>query len=210
MDKTRLFYCYDTLCGWCFGFSPVIVRLHEAWKDRIDFEVMSGGMIVGPRVGPVSKFDSIIRGSKDRLESLTGVRFGDAFWKQLDEGVMTLSSIRPGMALTIAKHLDPTCQVAFASALQHMVYVDGLPPDEPSSYAGLAERFGFDRDQFLSDMEHPTTLEATQAEFDTVSNWGITGFPSVVVFHKGQGFLVAQGYTSFEEMDRILGEITAS
>ena len=41
-----LIYCYDAYCGWCYGFSPVIQKLEVQYRNVIDFEVLSGGMIL--------------------------------------------------------------------------------------------------------------------------------------------------------------------
>ena len=52
--KPTIFYCYDAYCGWCYGFSPVIKRLAENYSDRVEFEVLSGGMIVPEQPVPIS------------------------------------------------------------------------------------------------------------------------------------------------------------
>lgn len=44
--KPILVYCYDAYCGWCYGFSRVIKKIYEEYKDQLDFEVLSGGMIL--------------------------------------------------------------------------------------------------------------------------------------------------------------------
>jgi putative protein-disulfide isomerase len=41
-----LIYCYDAYCGWCYGFSPVMKKVEEAYKDRLQIEVLSGGMVL--------------------------------------------------------------------------------------------------------------------------------------------------------------------
>ena len=46
MDKPLLIYCYDAYCGWCYGFSPVISAIADAYKDKLEVEVLSGGMIL--------------------------------------------------------------------------------------------------------------------------------------------------------------------
>jgi len=43
MEKVKLIYYFDALCGWCFGFSPVISQLEKEFEDRLNFEVISGG-----------------------------------------------------------------------------------------------------------------------------------------------------------------------
>jgi len=52
--KPTIFYCYDAYCGWCYGFSPVIKKLAEAYGERIPFEVLSGGMILPEQPVPIS------------------------------------------------------------------------------------------------------------------------------------------------------------
>ena len=40
-----IYYCYDAYCGWCYGFSPVLEKLFEEFREVMDFEVLSGNMI---------------------------------------------------------------------------------------------------------------------------------------------------------------------
>ncbi len=35
--KPLLIYCYDAYCGWCYGFSKVISRIEEEYRDRLGF-----------------------------------------------------------------------------------------------------------------------------------------------------------------------------
>ncbi|HVE60446.1 MAG TPA: hypothetical protein VNA26_01410, partial [Chitinophagaceae bacterium] len=41
-----VYYCYDALCGWCYGFSPVMKKIEQEYKDQVSFDVLSGGMIM--------------------------------------------------------------------------------------------------------------------------------------------------------------------
>ena len=34
-----LIYCYDAYCGWCYGFSNVMVRVFEKYKNEIREEI---------------------------------------------------------------------------------------------------------------------------------------------------------------------------
>ncbi len=61
MKKGKLIYVYDALCGWCYGFSPVISKIHKEYKDSLEFEVISGGMILGDRIGPIGEVASYIK-----------------------------------------------------------------------------------------------------------------------------------------------------
>jgi putative protein-disulfide isomerase len=49
----KMLYFYDALCGWCYGFSPVMQKTAEVYQDQFEFQVVSGGMISGSRIGPI-------------------------------------------------------------------------------------------------------------------------------------------------------------
>jgi hypothetical protein len=46
MEKPLLVYCYDAYCGWCYGFSKVMTAVAETFKNELNIEVLSGGMIL--------------------------------------------------------------------------------------------------------------------------------------------------------------------
>ncbi len=43
----KLIYVYDALCGWCYGFSPVITDFSARHASEFAVEVVSGGMVLG-------------------------------------------------------------------------------------------------------------------------------------------------------------------
>lgn len=205
--RPKLIYIFDPLCGWCFGMSPTITALHAEWGSTVDFDVISGGMVLGDREGPIRNFAHIIQGSRARLEETTGVRFGDAFWTKLEQGDMRMSSLKPSIALAVSRDLAPGQAVEFAAALQQSIYVDGLEPDETEQYRPLAEQFGLDADEFIKRMEFPHYEMVANKDFAQSAKWGIQGFPSVVLFHQDQGYLIARGYLPFDALDKTLREI---
>ena len=75
--KFSIIYVYDALCGWCYGFSPVIKQVFEKYQAQFDFEVISGGMILGERQGPIGEVAAYIKGAYKTVEDTTGVKFGE-------------------------------------------------------------------------------------------------------------------------------------
>src|ERR1041385_2616756 len=72
-------YCYDAYCGWCYGFSPVIKRIAEEYKDRLFIEVLSGGMILGEPPRHINIMASYIQEAHKVVEERTGIKFGEDF-----------------------------------------------------------------------------------------------------------------------------------
>ena len=108
MKKPKIIYIYDALCGWCYGFSPVIRRFHQHYADEFDFDVLSGGMMTGERVKPVSESMAYIEQAYKVVEARTGVRFGDDYLTNLlRPGTYMSDSEKPGMAMTLFKAILP-------------------------------------------------------------------------------------------------------
>jgi putative protein-disulfide isomerase len=76
--KPTIIYCYDAYCGWCYGFSPVIKKIVGDYADRLEVEVLSGGMLIDDRKMPIEKIGPFILKEYKRVEDLAGVKFGEA------------------------------------------------------------------------------------------------------------------------------------
>jgi putative protein-disulfide isomerase len=139
----KLIYVYDALCGWCYGFSGIITEFVGNHPELTDVEVISGGMVRGERVGPISGMASYLSKAYKEVEDRTGVKFGDAFLNEtLVEGTAILNSLPPSIALSIFKTKKPEEQLQFASGIQKAIYYDGKKPEDPNLYSELALPLG--------------------------------------------------------------------
>lgn len=198
----KIVYVYDALCGWCFGFAPVMAQFEEKYKDTLEFEIISGGMITGDRIGAIGDVASYISWAYKNVEDASGVKFGSVFLNEtLKNGTAIFTSIPPAIALSVFKSKLPKQSLNFASALQNAIYYDGIEPENITEYARIAERFGLDKSQFLSDMQNETYLLKAQNDFKKSSELEVTGFPTVFVLHQNQHYKMASGYVSFETLE---------
>jgi putative protein-disulfide isomerase len=201
---SRIFYLYDALCGWCYGFSPVMVKLHANYGDRIGFEVVSGGMIRGAAVRPASTMADYIMGAYPRVEQLTGIKFGEAYLELLRKGTSMLNSVPPALAMSLFKQKTARFAVEFAADIQRAIHFEGAEPDDWKGYAVMASNYGWDMQEFLDGLENPMTMEWAQEEFELCEGWGVQGFPAVVLLHNQQLMMIAQGYTPYEVLEERL------
>ena len=202
MEKPTLVYIYDALCGWCYGFSPVMKRLHETHRDHLNFDVLSGGMVMGNRVGPIGQVAPYIAWAYKQVEERTGVTFGEGFLKGvLEPGTAIFSSEKPGIALTVFKTEQPDEAVAFAHDLQRAVYFDGLDLQADETYAELVRPYGLDGAGFVEKLNDFRFRQKTYAEFQAVSKLGVTGFPTVLLLTPEKNYVLSRGYAPFEELD---------
>lgn len=207
MEKAKLLYFYDPLCGWCFGFSPVIKKLEHEFQEQIDFEAISGGMVLGERVKPLSEMKDYLKEAMPRLEEMTGVKFGDPYLEILEEGSLMLNSELPCIAMTVYKSMSNKSSIEFASALQSTLYEKGINLNEIENYQGLVENFDLPWEVFKTKMQDVAYKEKTYQEFQIGQQMGIGGFPSVVLSVANQGYLIARGYRPESEMKAVIEEV---
>lgn len=197
----QLLYIFDPLCGWCYGTSPVVQRLADEFAGRVSVTVLSGGMITGDETGPIRQMWPYIRQASQQVAQVTGVAFGEAFRQLGEAGEYRLDSEPPSRALMVFKQLDPLArEAAFAHALQRAHFVDGQDLNDPATYAGLASEFSLDPAEFLRWWDSDASRQATQHEFGVVQRLGVQGFPTLVLAHGSQGYVLARGYQPYEQL----------
>ena len=202
MKKPKIIYIYDALCGWCYGFSPIIREFHRQYAAEFDFDVLSGGMMTGVRVKPVSESMSYIKQAYKVVEERTGVTFGDGYLTNiLKPGTYVSDSEKPGMAMTLVKAIAPEYAVEFAGILQNALYRDGVDLNIDAEYSPLVEPFGIDPDEFVAHLSDPVIKEQTWAEFNLVSQYGINGFPTVIADVDDKLYALTRGYVSYEQLE---------
>ena len=207
-DKSniKLVYYYDALCGWCYGFSPVMSKIENKYSDKLDIKVISGGLFLGSRAGRVNVVAPHIKaGAYKSVELRTGVKFGKPFLDDVfGNGDMILNSLPPTIALNIVKEKYPDQEVQFAKMLLLAVYFDGIDPTDIESLANYAVKIGFDREDFVTKMKIQKYESAAEIEFELFRSSQYAGMPALVLVKENKEHLIAHGYMNFEEIDKKL------
>ena len=200
--KPAIIYCYDAYCGWCYGFSPVVKRIIAAYKDELDIEVLSGGMMIGEQVMPIEKIGPYILQEYKRVEELAGVKFGeDYLWhiNNPDKSDWVMNSEKPAIALCILKEYYPERQLEFATDLQYALNYEGRDLDDDEAYRHLLDKYNIQPEAFYSKLNADEYKEMAHYEFALMKQLQVTGYPTVFVQTDELKFnMVARGYTEYE------------
>lgn len=204
-NQVTVIYVYDALCGWCYGFSPVIQQLQQNHPD-ITIEVLSGGMITGDRIGPLIDVAPYIRSAYKDVENASGVKFGQPFLEELfGEAQMYMTSIPAARALAAFRILQPDGnQLRFAARIQKAIYGEGMHPDDEDGFGNLVTEFGLDKARFLDVMRSDDAAKAADADMQRSSQMGVTGFPTVFVQHNNQLSIISRGYKDYASLEQSL------
>ena len=198
----ELLYLHDPLCGWCYGTSPAINELQAEFAGRLDVSVLCGGMVVGDDAGPIAETWDYLRQALAEVETVTGVRFGEAFRALGDAGSYRYDSEPPSRAIVAFRQItqDPARTMAFAHAVQRALFRDGHDLNRAATYTPLLASFEVDAAEFERRWAAPETAQAARQEFAAVARIGVQGFPTVVVRIGEQGYVLARGYQPYEQL----------
>ncbi|MEI6950521.1 DsbA family protein [Paraflavisolibacter sp. H34] len=213
--KPVIYYCYDAYCGWCYGFSPVIRRLAEEYKDRVDFDVLSGGMILPDEPQHFAPLATYIQTAYKQVEETTGIQFGQDFlWHVFhpSETDWFPDSTKPAVALCIFKEYYPDQAVSMASDLQYALNYEGRDLTDNEAYRHLLHQYNIPEEDFYAKLDSEEYREKAYYEFALTKQLNITGFPAVLIqVSDSKFFLLTRGFTDYETMtrrvDKVLAEI---
>ena len=209
--KPSLVYCYDAYCGWCYGFSPVINKIAAEYKDVMQTDVLSGGMILPEKPVHISFSASYILNAYKNVEDLTGIKFGeDYLWhiKNPDDSDWYPNSEKPAIAMCIFKEFYPERAVEFAGDLQHALHYEGRDLTDDEAYKKLIEKYSIQPEIFYEKLKSEDYKEMAYYEFSLMKQLQVTGYPCVFVQTGELKFnMVARGYTDYEQMKSRINDV---
>lgn len=210
-----IFYCYDAYCGWCYGFSPVMKKFAEEYKQQFSFEVLSGGMIISETPRPISVMAGYISEAYKVVEERTGIRFGSDFLWHInnpDKSDWFLDSEKAAIALCVFKEYHPGQQVAFAADLQYALNYEGRDLCDDEAYRHLLGKYHIPAEEFYTSLHSEAYKEKAYYEFALVKQLQVTGFPAVLLqVSETKFYLISRGFTDYDTLkgriDNVLAEI---
>ena len=209
--KPVLIYCYDTYCGWCYGFSPVIKKIADEYKDKLETDVLSGGMILPEKPTHISAMAPYIQKAYKTVEELTGIKFGEGFlWHifNYEDSDWYPNSEKPAIAMCIFKEFYPNRAVEFASGLQYALNYEGRDLTDDEAYMHLLEKYSIHPEVFYDRLNSEEYKEKAYYEFALVKQLQVTGYPTVLLqASETKFYLLAQGYTEYETLKKTMEKV---
>jgi putative protein-disulfide isomerase len=198
-----LIYFADPLCSWCYGFGPELARLLERHPD-IRMDVVMGGLRPGNRDVMSPAFKDMLREHWQHVAEASGLPFSHAIFERSD---FIYDTEPPCRAVVTARNLDPAKAYGYLRAVHSAFYRDGRDATRALVLADIAAESGYDRAEFLGNLESEEMREATRRDFAAAQSMGVAGFPTLAVGYGPQLYLVTSGYVTHAVLDSRLTEI---
>jgi putative protein-disulfide isomerase len=85
--------------------------------------------------------------------------------------------------------------------------MEGKDLGKIETYTPLLAEWGIAEGDFRQRFEDPAYAQRTRQEFKQAAELGVTGFPTMLLLHQGQFYLLAEGFRPYEEIERILDQV---
>ncbi|MBK6836217.1 MAG: DsbA family protein [Bacteroidetes bacterium] len=204
MNKPKIVYVQDAMCGWCYAFGRVMDEMQLKHSDFFDFIAVSGGLIVGDAIAPIGNMKEFLKDAMPKVEDYTGVKFGEKYKELVEEGSYMNNSIKPAIALSAFKSILPFRSVEFAHDIQYEHFYNGRDLNEKEVYMELAANYEVDAQDLVNRMNSEQFQKITADEFEHIKKIGITSYPCVLGETEKGIYLLTKGYIHEEEMDNII------
>ncbi|MFT3749404.1 MAG: DsbA family protein [Agriterribacter sp.] len=208
-----LIYCYDAYCCWCYGFSPVMAKLERIYKQALDFEVVSGGMILPPKPRHIGIMASFFIETSKAVEAATGVKFGKDFLWHIENPADSdwfPNSEKPAIAMCIFKQYHPGQTVTFAADLQYALFFEGRDLCDNETYRHLLDKYHIPAEEFYIQMQQKEFKEQAEEDFATCRQLKVSGFPALFLqIAESKIYEIAGGYTDYDAVNTRLQNILA-
>ena len=185
-----LWYFADPMCSWCWGFSPVIESVRDAYRDRIKIALVLGGLRPGETAPLTAAGREEILHHWHQVHARTGQPF--RFENALPEGFV-YDTEPASRAVATVGGIDPALIFPLFKAIQRAFYAEGRDVTQAGILADLAAGLGADRQAFLQAFDSEAARARTQAHFRQARQAGVRGFPALILQQDTQLHSVSTG-----------------
>ena len=203
MNEKTLWYIADPMCSWCWGFSPVIEAIRREYEARLRVELLLGGLRPGTKDPMPSTQREAILHHWHAVQRMTGQSFRF-------EGAMPTGFIYDtepaSRGVVAASIIDSDAVFPFFKAVQSAFYVQQQDVTTAVVLARLASEAGLDAGHFSQVFESDTAKNQTLDHFQKARQWGVHGFPTMIMQNATGYSALTSGYRPVEELRPKLDE----
>lgn len=218
MKTTEFIYIADPMCSWCYGFGK---ELHEFLQDfsASRLEIVLGGLRAYQRQACDEDMATMILGHWQKVQQVSGLAFTMPGLMQAGFVYDTEPVCRAMVwAQMYLDELSSTKQLQLFTALQRAFYADAQDLTQVTVLArvlaevlqGAEFAYHFSQDEILEGLQAAATQEQTRAHFQQVQQWGVRGFPVLLLVQESGLHMLANGYTSTAQLRENYRQVLAS
>ena len=189
MSTSILFYVHDPMCSWCWGHRPQWQQLQASLPKSVEVKNVVGGLAPdSDEIMPQAQ-QQAIAGYWQNIENLLGTKFNHDFWRDNKPRRSTYPACRAVIAARWQGREEDMIE-----ALQEAYYLKAKNPSNVAVHLDVATQLGLDKEQFAVDLSSQKLEQAFIQELQFARSLPINGFPSMVLQHAGDVYVIPLDY----------------
>jgi putative protein-disulfide isomerase len=200
----KIIYFGDPMCSWCWGISNDLEKLKNKYAGKYNFELVMGGLRPGGGDLWNDQMKNFLKHHWEQVHSTTGQPFNYDLLTRNEFDYDTEPACR---AVRIIRDMAPELEFDFYREIQYKFYVKNEDPKSSDFYrsicADLKIPFKAFRPLFLSAIY----CDIVKEDFKKSLDYGVRGFPAVILETKNNQINVCNGFATFDEMDSRIQKI---
>lgn len=192
---TQIYYVMDPMCSWCWAFSSVLDTIANRLVEDVPIRYIMGGLAADSQDPMPEPMQHYLQQTWRTIAEQTGAKFNFDFWQTCQPRRSTYPACRAVIAAGIqAEHQ----KVTMVQAIQRAYYLQARNPSDSTTLIKIADEIGLDRERFAIDLRSDGVKHQLREDLQRSHQFGVQGFPSMIVEQHEQLYWVTRGYAPAE------------
>lgn len=203
-SDASLYYVYDPMCSWCWGFKPVWDRVKQALPESLEIVYVLGGLAPETDAPMPQAMRDQLQQTWRRISEVCGVEFNFDFWHQNTPRRSTYPACK---AVLVARAYGK--ELSMYARIQRFYYLEAGNPSLYENLYKLAEELGLLRQAFIERIHSPELEKQFREERLFAEHLGAQGYPSLVLKVGDKLHFIEHSYTDADENIRKIEALLA-
>ncbi len=175
-STNKLYYVYDPMCSWCWGYKPMWNQIKQALPDEVEIIYVLGGLAPDSDEPMPEIMQQQIASYWKKIENYLGTSFNYDFWSQNIPRRSTYPSCRAVLAAR-----SQGAELAMLDAIQNAYYLQAKNPSDNEVLIDLAKSIDLNMNDFEAEFLGEETQKRLLTEISFARSIGGNSFPSLFV-----------------------------
>lgn len=177
--RPTLYYVFDPMCSWCYGFHNVWAKVQQALDIQVKIQYVLGGLAEDNDEIMAEAMQLNIQKNWQRIQQvIPETKFNYNFWLVCKPRRSTYPACR---AVISARLQGELYEKKMIYAIQQAYYLNAKNPSNDEVLIQLAKEIGLDTKRFTNDLNSDKCNHLLKKDLQLVIALEVRGFPSLVL-----------------------------
>jgi putative protein-disulfide isomerase len=192
----QFIYFVSPMCSWCWGFSPVIQKLQQAYPENTIQAVLTPFRIDTNQPMDKSLRDYVM-GQWRNVNRTTGQPFDFNF--SMPEDFIYNTRLACLSIKAFCKQL-PQQELEFLGAIQYSFYTENKDLTDINVLMDIANCYSINEKTFMEDLQGREVQNQLEQDFDLCRKLEVQSYPTLMTKQEDSYTMLVSGYNPFESV----------